>query len=110
MMKSLPAWAGASAGRPDIHWTRPPLPTSSGSAIRARSPLCTPAPLAASKGGELQATVFLFGSVLHAALRKLTSEPHLGQCPGRVDVCSQPHLPPLRRLGSSHLLGFCTAA
>ena len=45
------------------------------------------APVAASKGGELQATVFLFCSVLHAALRRVTSEPHLGQCRGRVDVC-----------------------
>ena len=30
MMKSVPAYAGASPGRPDTHWTRPPLPTSSG--------------------------------------------------------------------------------
>jgi hypothetical protein len=32
-MKSVPAYAGASPGRPDTHWIRPPLPTSSGSAI-----------------------------------------------------------------------------
>src|SRR6266478_5443938 len=32
MMKSVPAYAGASPGRPDTHCTRPPLPTSSGSA------------------------------------------------------------------------------
>ena len=33
MMKSVPAYAGASPGGPDTHWTRPPLPNSSGSAI-----------------------------------------------------------------------------
>src|SRR5215831_13271063 len=26
MMKSVPAYAGASPGRPDTHWIRPPLP------------------------------------------------------------------------------------
>jgi signal peptidase I len=30
MMKSVPAYSGASPGRPDTHWTRPPLPNSSG--------------------------------------------------------------------------------
>jgi hypothetical protein len=29
MMKSVPAYAGASPGRPDIHWIRTPLPNSS---------------------------------------------------------------------------------
>src|SRR5207244_6984721 len=33
MMKSVPAYAGASPGRPDTHWIRPPLPNSSGPAI-----------------------------------------------------------------------------
>jgi hypothetical protein len=33
MMKSVPAYAGASPGRPDTHWIRPALPNSSGSAI-----------------------------------------------------------------------------
>src|SRR5437773_1446794 len=30
MMKSVPAYSGASPGRPDTHWTRPPLPNSCG--------------------------------------------------------------------------------
>ena len=33
MMKSVPAYAGASPGRPETHRTRPPLPNSSGGAI-----------------------------------------------------------------------------
>src|SRR6266478_9799077 len=37
MMKSVPAVAGTSPGRPDTHWIRPPLPTSSGSAIGCES-------------------------------------------------------------------------
>jgi hypothetical protein len=37
---------------------------------------------------------------------RVTSEPHLGQCRGRVDVCGQAHLPPLCGLGCPRLLGL----
>src|SRR5580704_17085485 len=72
--------------------------------IRARSRPCSPAPVAATKGGELQATVFLL--CLPAALRWVTSEPHLGQHSGRVEIGQQTHLPTLCGLSFPRLLSF----
>jgi hypothetical protein len=48
--------------------------------------------------------------VLHAVGRRVTSEPHLGQCRERFDVCRQAHLPPLCGLSFPRLLGFAGEA